>query len=76
MSKQQVNRAGESGPIPVRSDRFYLLQDQWFFATREGAPMGPFETREGAEVGIVDFLEFLELAKPRTRQKLVESMEE
>ena len=71
----QVNRAGEYGPIPTRSDRFYLLKNEWFFATREGAPMGPFETRERAVAGIADFLDFLELAKPRTRKKLVESME-
>ena len=72
---EQLNRSGEYGPIPARSDRFYSLENEWFFATREGAPMGPFENRENAEVGLIDFLEFLDLAKPRTRKRFVESME-
>ena len=71
----QVNRAGETGPIPTRSDRFYLLENQWFFATREGAPIGPFETRAEGERGLVDFLEFLELAKPKVRKTFEKAME-
>lgn len=71
----QQNRKGETGPIPARSDRFYLLENVWFFATREGAPMGPFETHQEAVVGLMDFLEFLDLAKPKTKKRLVESME-
>ena len=70
----QKNRAGEEGPIPSRSDRFYLLEDYWYFATREGAPIGPFEDRGEAERGLVDFLEFIDLAKPKIRKKLAESM--
>lgn len=71
----QQYRKGESGPIPSRSDRFYLLESLWFFATREGAPMGPFETHEEAVVGLQDFLDFLNLAEPKTKKQLVESME-
>lgn len=71
----QQHRQGETGLIPDRSDRFYLLESVWFFATREGAAMGPFETHQAAMMGLKDFLDFLELAKPKTKQKLVDSME-
>lgn len=71
----QQNREGETGSIPDRSDRFYLLKSVWFFATREGAAMGPFETHQEAVVGLKDFLDFMTLAKPKVKQKLVESME-
>ncbi len=68
-------RIGEQGPAPSRSDRFYQLEGEWFFATREGAAMGPFTTRDEASVGLNDYLEFLELAKPRIRKKLLTAME-
>lgn len=71
----QKNREGENGAIPTRSDRFYLLENYWFFATREGSPIGPFETREEGVAGIKDFLEFLKLAKPKTLRKFEEAME-
>ena len=38
----QQNRQGETGAVPNRSDRFYSLENLWFFATREGAAIGPF----------------------------------
>jgi hypothetical protein len=71
----QQNRKGESGIIPSRSDRFYSLESVWFFATREGAAIGPFATHEEALNGLTDFLEFLILAAPITKKKLVQSME-
>ena len=74
--KQQQRRQGESGAVPSRSDRFYLLESVWFFATREGAAIGPFETHEEALNGLTDFLEFLVLAAPKTKKKLVKAMED
>lgn len=71
----QINRKDESGTIPSRSDRFYLLENLWFFATREGAAMGPFETHQEAAVGLKDFLDFLNLAEPKIKKKFVEAME-
>lgn len=70
----QQNRQGERGEIPSRSDRFYLLESVWFFATREGAAIGPFATHQEALAGLTDFLEFLTLAAPTTKKKLVKSM--
>ena len=71
----QERRIDDSGPAPARSDRFYQLEGEWFFATREGSAMGPFITRDEAAEGLNDYLEFLELAKPRIRRKLVAAME-
>lgn len=59
------NRQGEKGPVPLRSDRFFSAQGEWFFATREGAPIGPFEDKEEARKGLDDFIEFLGLADPK-----------
>ena len=73
---KQQHRQGETGVIPSRSDRFYLLESVWFFATREGAAIGPFATHQEALDGLTDFLEFLVLATPKTKKQLVKAMED
>jgi len=75
MDMAQQNRLGEMGLVPSRSDRFYLLESVWFFATREGAAIGPFGTHQEALNGLTDFLEFLTLAAPTTKKQLEKSME-
>jgi hypothetical protein len=61
-----VNRAGETGAIPARHSRFFEQSRRWYFATREGASIGPFDNRFEAEQGLQDFLDFITLATPTT----------
>lgn len=61
-----ANRAGEDGPVPVRHGRFFEQSPHWYFHTREGASIGPFENRFEAEQGLKDFLDFITLADPKT----------
>lgn len=70
-----VNRNGEQGAIPNRCDRFYSFESEWFFATREGAAVGPFSTLESATHGRDDYLDFMKLAKPKTKARLVSAMQ-
>lgn len=65
-------RAGESShhPAPVRTDRFFSAQGAWYFSTREGNAIGPFEGKEDARQGLDDFIEFIQLAKPKTLSRL------
>ena len=69
-----MNRAGERGQVPQRRERFFTMSDAWYFNTREGAPMGPFDNRGEAEQGLHDFLEFMTLAEPRTLSQLYASL--
>jgi len=46
----------------------------WYFNTREGAPMGPFDDRREAEQGLYDFLEFMALADAGTLSRLHASL--
>ena len=61
-----LHRDGEEVDIPPRSNRFFMQENDWFFATREGALMGPFETEIEAANGLNDFLEFIKLATTNT----------
>lgn len=66
-----TNRAGEiSDDLPPRRNRFFVVGGDWYFKTREGAPMGPFDDRREAEQGLYDFLEFMTLAEPKTLSRL------
>ncbi|MGK0499014.1 MAG: hypothetical protein ACJAYG_000645 [Oceanicoccus sp.] len=66
-----MNRNGESGiHLPVRSDRFFVAQSEWFFSTREGSPIGPFHDKGDARKGLDDFIEFMQLAEPKVLTQL------
>lgn len=59
-NKQAVNtetRSGEEHKFWFRSDRFFTVDGQWYFTTRENRDVGPFETRGAAEHGLTIFIE-------------------
>ena len=61
----QANRMGENGAVPIRTDRFFAVNSAWYFATREGASIGPFESKDDAAQGLQDFVDFIALAEPK-----------
>lgn len=61
-------------PIPMRSDRFFAAQGAWYFATREGSSIGPFNDKHEAQKGLDDFIEFMTLAKPDVLSNLHNSL--
>ena len=42
-----------------RADRIYNVSSEWFFSTREGIQIGPFPTREEAEIRKSDLVSIL-----------------
>ena len=70
------NRLGEAGKVPVRADRFFAAQGEWYFTTREGTPMGPFEDKQEAKNGLQDFIEFMNLAEPKTLSRLYQALQQ
>ena len=63
--KMADKRGGERGVVLMRTDRFFAVNSAWYFATREGASVGPFEDKSEAQNGLSDFLDFIQLAEPR-----------
>lgn len=49
-------RNGESGILPFRTGRIFNLDSLWYFAARDGADYGPFESKVEAEVALDSFL--------------------
>lgn len=51
-------RAGESSETSFfRSDRFFVSEGQWFFATREGVNFGPYSVRSDGEKALVRYID-------------------
>lgn len=47
---KQVSRAAEKPRTWFRSERVFLSDGQWFFHTREGVDVGPYESQFEAEI--------------------------
>ena len=54
MDKQ--HRQGETGTLPQRQQRFFHVNNAWYFRTREGIDQGPFKDRMAAKEGLKLFL--------------------
>ncbi|MDJ0891005.1 MAG: DUF6316 family protein [Gammaproteobacteria bacterium] len=50
------SRRGEKRQVRFRSDRMFVVNNRWYFSTREGEEMGPYATREKAEAELVRYL--------------------
>ena len=69
-----MNRQGESGDPPPRSSRIFNMESYWYFSTREGSDIGPFDSRDQAASGLEDFIQFLELANSDTLRNFLTSL--
>ena len=47
---KQVSRSNERPRTWFRSERVFLSDGQWFFHTREGVDVGPYESQFEAEI--------------------------
>jgi Domain of unknown function (DUF6316) len=59
------NRTGEQGSVPGRSHRFLEKAGYWYYQTREGVDIGPFDSQKEAEVGATDFINFINASAPQ-----------
>lgn len=67
----EPNRDGEQGvAVPERTGRFLKKNGYWYYSTREGVDIGPFDSREDAEVGVGEFIDFICAAEPQVLEAL------
>lgn len=62
--RQEEIRQGESGRPPARAERFFEKDQYWYYATREGVDIGPFDTFSDAVAGCAAFIEFISEDNP------------
>jgi len=49
-------RDGEDDGTYYRTERTFRVENDWYFATREGFNIGPYETRRAAPEGLERFI--------------------
>jgi hypothetical protein len=54
--KTLEHRKGEAGAVPFRTGRFFVVENKWYFACREGMDKGPYYSRNEAETALKAFL--------------------
>ena len=54
--KTLEHRNGEGGAIPFRTGRFFVVENKWYYACREGMDKGPYSSRNEAELSLKAFL--------------------
>lgn len=57
-------RLGEQGQPPERHERYFEQDNYWYYTTREGVNIGPFDNRSDAAVGCSDFIDFICVSDP------------
>lgn len=66
-----MNRTGEQlNDVPSRSSRFFQEEGYWYYNTREGVAIGPFDSLSEAETGVSDFIDFILHAEPSVSETL------
>lgn len=65
-----MNRSGELGSVPNRQSRFFQDNGYWYYTTREGMNIGPFDTLQEAESGVSAFIDFVTHADPQVLKVL------
>lgn len=65
-----LNRTGENGSIPNRSERFVQKHGYWYYTTREGLHIGPFDGPQDAKHGVGEFIHFIDESEPTIIEKL------
>lgn len=65
-----IYRNGETGTSAERSPRFFKKDcDDWYFHTREGFELGPYDSCLDAQQGLKDYLEFINRAAPEILER-------
>ena len=50
------HRAGETSNIPFRNKRYFCMNGEWFFETRGGGQLGPFDNKQEMEAELLLFI--------------------
>ncbi len=72
MDDVATNRGNEAGRVPPRSDRLFTRDDYWYFKTREGLDIGPFDSSSEAVDGVNGFMDFISTSEPEVVTRIAE----
>ncbi len=60
-----MRRNGENGPLPPRLSRYFEQHNYWYYRTREGIDIGPFDSLDAAKLGAAAFIDYVVNQNPQ-----------
>lgn len=70
--KRKNEADNEDTIVPIRSERLFMQHNYWYFRTREGMEIGPFDSAKEANEGINGFMDFVSTAKPEVVERVTD----
>ena len=67
------SRSGENESHPIRNERFFQMEHHWYYTTREGVNVGPFDSYHEADQGVAEFIEFVSAADDKILEAFKQS---
>lgn len=61
MNTKKRKTDDEEAIPPMRSDRFFAINGEWYFRTREGKDFGPYTTKYEANSSLDDYIVYMKL---------------
>ncbi len=56
MNNYHTNRGKDFVAMSFRNDRFYCVNNEWFFSIRRGPDQGPYSSKEEAQLALKSFI--------------------
>ena len=63
-------RTGEHRATPPRSDRYFERNNYWYYITREGVEIGPYDSRRAALFGCTLVIDYIARRNPAAVETL------
>ncbi|MFT6389725.1 MAG: hypothetical protein ACJAUP_003118 [Cellvibrionaceae bacterium] len=70
--KRKGELSDENTIVPIRSERLFMQHNYWYFRTREGMEIGPFDSAKEANEGINGFMDFVSTAEPEVVERVTD----
>lgn len=64
-------RENESAAPAKRSLRYFQRNGYWYYATREGVDIGPFDSVDDAESGVQEYIQFVTSGQIKNAERLM-----
>jgi len=68
---EKMNRENEDDGIFFRSERFYKINGEYYFSTREGVEVGPYGSKVDAASGLDRFIQSIHAGQNENKAKMI-----
>jgi len=68
---EELHRKNDEGGLYFRSDRFYKINEEYYFSTREGLEIGPYGSKVDASSGLDRYIQSIHKDQNENKAKMI-----